>query len=260
MRWVWIMLVAAPMWAQRIDGCTVSAAPLRMTSVNLPSPEQAGRLLEQNGIYPITREKLIAALAHPLPEIRSLAAMTLWGIGQAEDLQPLLDARLAEKDACAWAMINLAASNLAAKLLYDKTQHPHGELYVKPFQKCETEASVVTLTLKPVPGYRPYLDLVAHNETERLIPFIQSSPQVVFSATVLNPDGPNAKIAKQPEFLDGPGPGIFLKPGEERKLWTWHVDDDFDLSTPGTYKVSLGGRFPYLNTTVCSNVAEVTVQ
>jgi hypothetical protein len=43
-------------------------------------------------------------------------------------------------------------------------------------------------------------------------------------------------------------------------IFTWHLDEDFDLSAPGTYKVSLGGSFPYLNTTVCSNVAEVTVQ
>jgi hypothetical protein len=51
-----------------------------------------------------------------------------------------------------------------------------------------------------------------------------------------------------------------LPPGEDVSLWTWTVGDDFNMSEPGTYRVSLGGRFAYLKTTVCSNTLEVNVE
>ena len=52
---------------------------------------------------------------------------------------------------------------------------------------------------------------------------------------------------------------IFLPPGKDVHFWTWNIGEDFDLSEPGIYHVSLGGRLAYLDTTVCSNMAEVKV-
>jgi hypothetical protein len=53
---------------------------------------------------------------------------------------------------------------------------------------------------------------------------------------------------------------VALPPNENVRIWTWSVGDDFDMSAPGTYRVSLGGRIGYLNTTACSNTALVTVE
>jgi hypothetical protein len=50
-----------------------------------------------------------------------------------------------------------------------------------------------------------------------------------------------------------------LPPHENVSLWTWKVGDDFSMSEPGTYKVSLGGNIAYLGTTVCSNIVDVNV-
>jgi hypothetical protein len=42
--------------------------------------------------------------------------------------------------------------------------------------------------------------------------------------------------------------------------WIWRIGDDFDMSVPGTYRVSFGGRIGYLDTTVCSNTLWLTVE
>ncbi|MGA3261107.1 MAG: hypothetical protein ABSE35_19660 [Bryobacteraceae bacterium] len=49
-----------------------------------------------------------------------------------------------------------------------------------------------------------------------------------------------------------------LLPNEEISSM-WKVGEDFDMSAPGVYRVSLGGPLEYLNTTVCSNTIDVTV-
>jgi len=57
-----------------------------------------------------------------------------------------------------------------------------------------------------------------------------------------------------PEFLLGHN----LAPVDEVTS-AWPVGEDFDMSAPGTYRVSLGGRIEDLDTTVCSNTLEVRV-
>jgi hypothetical protein len=46
---------------------------------------------------------------------------------------------------------------------------------------------------------------------------------------------------------------------EDVSLCTWRVGDDFNMSEPGTYRVSLGGNRACLGATVCSNTAEVKI-
>jgi hypothetical protein len=94
--------------------------------------------------------------------------------------------------------------------------------------------------------------------------------QALFSTTVTDPTGAPAKIPKDREWTYRPlqgfsgglssSPfGVILLPHQDQ-TWTWAVGEDFDMSAPGTYHVSLGGSIGYLDTTVCSNTAAVTVE
>jgi hypothetical protein len=88
--------------------------------------------------------------------------------------------------------------------------------------------------------------------------------------TVLDPTGARVKFATGKEWMFDPAPGLehaagnlptfMALPPQNDVSWIWRVGEEFDMSAPGTYRVSLGGRVPYLDTTVCSNTAEVTVE
>ena len=120
-------------------------------------------------------------------------------------------------------------------------------------------------------GAVPAVRISVVNQTPQTIAFAGArSPQQLFSVTVLGPDGTPAKVARGEERMyhpvndlggiSGHAP-IFsgLPPQKDGVIWTWRVGDDFDMSSPGIYRVSLGGRLPYLDTRVCSNTAEIIV-
>ncbi len=91
--------------------------------------------------------------------------------------------------------------------------------------------------------------------------------------TVLDPHGDHAKITPGEEWRYKPlkedtefgklinpeTPGFLLLRPQEEASWPWKVSDDFDMSAPGTYRISFGGRVNYLNAQVCSNTLDVSV-
>jgi hypothetical protein len=93
----------------------------------------------------------------------------------------------------------------------------------------------------------------------------------LFSVSVFGPSGaPSKTKGKDFMFDETPAPPfrlasrgtasiLSLPPGKDVHFGTWNIGEDFDLSAPGIYHVSLGGRLAYLGTTVCSNIAEIRV-
>jgi hypothetical protein len=196
--------------------------------------------------------------------------------GTKADLPPLMQAWTAEQDECTRSLMFLALQRLVSNLSYDVSQHPGHQEWLTPFQACAApERPMVSLTLEQVTGPTitiPTVRISGRNQTQRVLPFVgASSPEQLFSVTVLDPSGAPAKSIKGRESMYEPwshnlGGGfgrapiwVPLPPGEEVAMGMWKVGDDFDLSAPGTYRVSLGARIGYLDTTVCSNTVEVKV-
>lgn len=76
-----------------------------------------------------------------------------------------------------------------------------------------------------------------------------------------SPSATPARIAKSKDSIPTAGPGkapAALGPQDVQSC-IWNLGDDFDLSVPGTCQVSLGGKFDYLDATICSNTAQVKV-
>jgi hypothetical protein len=258
-----MLLIAAvvPVQAQRLDGCVAQKdTQLPLTLVGASSREAMDRGLQDSGVV-LTRGALAAALGSPKPDVRSLAAMKLGEIGKKDDLAPLMQAWLAETDTCT-----------KVAMLQDITQHPGGQPWVTPFQTCnESAAPLVKLTVEQVDalGAGPTVRISARNQTQQTIAFAKNTPPELFSVTVLDPIGVQAKVMKGKEWMYDPtyriggvligrSPAFVpLPPQQDVPLWDWKVGEDFDMSAPGTYRVSLGGWFAYLNTTICSNVAAV---
>ena len=162
---------------------------------------------------------------------------------------------------------------IVGDLSWDPAQHPGDQYWVTPFQSCAAPPSpLVTLTLQQDTRYPgSAIDITAANQKPAPIPFVWArSPEQLFSVSVTGPDGSPVSVKKELRWNLEPAhysPGqwrhdptfVPLLP-EEPVTWTWKVSDDFDMSAPGTYHVSLGARIGYLNTTICSNNAEVTVE
>jgi hypothetical protein len=107
--------------------------------------------------------------------------------------------------------------------------------------------------------------VTVQNLTSDTLPFLTSGdPVELFSATLLDQAGQPAKtrtcLFTGCEIGSGaPAPFALLLPmGKES--WDWIVAQDFEMTAPGIYSVSLGARFDYLDATVCSNTAYVTAK
>jgi hypothetical protein len=258
--------------AQRLDGCPAVWTPL--SGVTAPPGEAVDRGLRDSGVG-LTRDRLTAALGDPRADVRSLAALKFVGTAKRADLAPLMQAWVGENDPCTKGIMEMVLSVSVGELSYDTSQHPGGQPWITPFQACAaSEPPTVTLAVEQATvlgSASPTVRISARNQTQQTVPFVGArSPQQLFSVTVLGPDGAPAKIAKGQEWmyepvrsvagLSGHGPTwVPLPPLEDVSIWTWRIGDDFDMSAPGTYRVSLGGRVGYLGTTVCSNTALVTV-
>jgi hypothetical protein len=46
--------------------------------------------------------------------------------------------------------------------------------------------------------------------------------------------------------------------GAARFAFRWRPD--FDMTQPGHYQIRLGGKMNYLDTTICSNTLDVTIE
>jgi hypothetical protein len=221
---------------------------------------------------------MVAAFRDQRANVRLFAALELPEIGRKEDLEPALQAWLTEEDPCAKATMNLALTMFVSDLTVDATQHPGGQPNVALAQVCSASIpTLVSLTAQQVsePGSRgPVLRITARNHTSKALAFVWApSPAEIFSVTVLDPNGRLAKVAHGREWLYvSKGPGVEsllgeshtgfvpLPPQDDVVLSTWRIGEDFDMSNPGTYTVSFGGRISYLDTTVCSNATTVTVE
>ncbi len=268
--WLWAgaSVVAS---AQRLDGCTQPTVG-EIHRESIPADILAQRL-KSAGYLTSDRATAIAALSDPRGDVRSLAALQLSEIGLRPDLAPMIRAWASENDDCTrgWLEISLAA--LTSKLRGDPRKA--FQWRVAPFQACiPSSQEPISLSIGQVreSGYPgPAIRVVVRNESSNALPFLWApSATVLFSVTVLTPTGVPAKVTNGLEWMYEPihdlehifgrGPGFAPLMPQQEFSWTWRVGEDFEMSTPGSYRVSFGGRLNYLDATVCSNVAEVTVE
>ena len=259
--------------AQRLDGCPTAETPT--STISMLSQDALEGVLKQLGVGATVNE-LAAGLDSTRPDARSLSALKLAETANGDSLARLMRAWLAEQDDCTRWIMQHALKMVVSNLSFDPGLHPGGQQWVKPFLSCTPPADPpVTLRLEevsnPGPG-GPTIQVVARNETQKTIPFVKAwSPQALLSATVLGPSGGHAEIPVGLEAMYRPlrsTDGVYtihgrifvpLPPRENVSLWTWRVGDDFNMSEPGTYRVSLGGGLAYLDTTVCSNTVEIKI-
>jgi hypothetical protein len=234
--------------------------------------------------YALSRNSLAQALGDHDPDVRWLAAEELAErFGQAE-LAALTQTWVVEKDFCAAGRMYVILVRLMQRVAWDTAQHPGGQPRVTPFRTCAASAQpLVSMTIERVadPFYGgPAIEIRLRNQTAQPVPFAKTiSPTEIVSATVLDPTGAHARVTTGQEWMYAPlqrsnvandgsyrsRSGSFnlsfraLQPNEDVS-WIWRIGDDFDLSLPGTYAVSLGGRIDYLDTTFCSNTLSVTVE
>jgi hypothetical protein len=197
--------------------------------------------------------------------VRSLAALKLVEVADGPDLGAMLDAWLVEGDSCTKGNIEFAIQLLLPQFAVDPSERPSGQQRVAPFKPCvPSEPALLSLSIEQVrdtAAVIPLLRVSVRNETGKTLPFVEpaTSPGDYFSVNVLGPDGKIAPVKKGEEWMYSPPrtlDGVFgrmgmfvpLAPGET-VTWNWPVGRDFEMSTPGTYRVSFGGRVRYLGIT-----------
>ncbi len=267
-----------PAAAQRLDGCVDFAAPLPHGISQGVSREVRDRGLQDAG-YSLTRDSLVRALGDQRADVRSVAALKLaLEVGSGADFAPILQAWQTENDTCTKIGMSIALSGLVGGLALDAKQHPGDQPRVTPFQSCApSEHSVAYLTIEQstdatVTG--PTVRISVRNQTSQTLAFVKTgSPAELYSVTVMGPTGDRIKVTRGQEWMYEPvkrgnlaglinrgGPVFQPIPPEDEVSWIWRIGDDFDMSAPGTYRVSFGGRIDYLDTTVCSNTLSMTVE
>lgn len=236
--------------------------------------------------YSSAEASLISALTDLDPSVRSFAADELASHKEKRLISLLMHAWSTEQDNCTRAHVGFALQPLLQlhwSLLPETNASGIAERMCMPVAN-----PVVALELEqftPPSGWTyqgPTLKITPRNLTSESVPYLGGvSPRLLYSYRVTGPNGealrPLAGIdcpdrdcspGRGPVLSSGPiisphdtKPGSFLalKPGEET-YWFWQVGNEFDMSAPGVYRVSLGAKLEYLNTTVCSNVAAVTVK
>ena len=261
-------LGSVPALGQRLDGC-----PETQTAWS----EAVERGLQDSGIG-TAGEALRAALSSDRPEFRSLAALELARQGKRADLDPLVEAALAETDGCNRLAFASALGMMARALVFDPAQHNGLKPWIEPFKPCRpVEPAMAQLTVAQAGSADPAVtkvEIAVRNLTAKTLPFLVTVPEELFSVSVFDAGGTPVQTKGKDYMFDRPWPAppqsfalaieaapsfLFLPPGKDVHFWTWNVSDDFDVSEPGVYHVSLGGRLAYLDTTVCSNTAEIAV-
>jgi len=273
-----LMAAAAYAGAQRLDDCQSSTDGQPHTFYGQPSEVLDGNLRAAG--YTFTEQSLLSALGDPRADVRSLAASKLGTTSGASSLSALAEALSKEEDSCARFAMGFAIGALGQRLfLVSGKQHPGQQRYVTPSQTCTpSEPQVLTLSIEQEPGSSdggsgPLIHISARNVSGQVVPFVRTgSPAQIFSITLQEPGGGKARIPKEQEWLYHPiselpagtlagghvPVGMALEPGHEA-TWDWRPGSDFNMSAPGTYRLSLGGRIEYLDTTACSNIVDVIV-
>ena len=257
--------------AQGLSRCAVNE-PYSLDLAN----EERDRTLRSKG-YTLTQEGLLPGLASPEPTIRAFAADKLATVGDSNAVLPLTKAWESESDPCVKTYLSSALDDLVGRNWTD------GKVIGRLWTPLSTLATadcvpsspaLISIQLQQIPIWDRALWVWYRNLTQSPIPFIGiPGPSKLFELRVIGPDGKPAKIqpARECAFKDCPSPpghvdvgsgGMaiqVLHPLKDVEEY-WMVGQDFDMSAPGTYQVSLGAKLKYLNTTVCSNVATVTVK
>jgi hypothetical protein len=265
-----------PLAAQRADGCD--------DAVQLVHNAGGGRVLGAAG-YALAETSLISALSDSDPSVRSLAADNLAQRKDRRLIPILMRALSVEKDGCTGEHIRLALQPIVQ--LHWSQRLEAGEP-TSSAQVCASPASaLVSLELKQVDpaAWWSYQGLTIEATIRNLsgdpIPYLLSAnPRELYTYRVSGPEGrnldpvpgvdcPNRDCSYTGQLVSsGPIASLYdtksaaltvLRPLEDVS-WYWHVGDDFDMSAPGVYRVSLGAKLGYLDTYVCSNVATVMVK
>jgi len=261
-----VLCIAAtlPSAAQRPDGCGSSQSGSR-------TARDCG--LEDAG-YSLAHDSLIWALRDSRPDVRAAAAQRLSETEGKAVAAAIAEAWLAETDSTAKAQMSSALSMAGGALAWDAKQHPGGQRRVTHFQTCTpSEPPLISLAIEETKIYSATtVRISARNEMPQKAAYVGTGPPAqFFSVIVTGPTGEPVKVISGSEWMYQPEDKpsfehlsmerrIFwpLAPHEEAS-WFWNVADDFDLSVPGTYRVSFGGRLDYLDTTACSNSLLLTV-
>jgi len=258
--------------AQRLDGCSGNTVS--------PLSDQARDYALRNSGHPLNESSLASALEDSNPSIRSLAALKLASLQQKKYLAPLMRAWAAERDTCSRFQIENALSQLLGRVWRDEPG-PHA-VRVVPFQPCAPSGTAgVSLRVEqssvPSSYDGPQVRITARNLTSETLPFMRSAdPTELFSVTVLDPTGQRAKIPiersclygacdtksglTQASFTFGSSPFFMPLPPQEDVSLIWGIGQEFDMSAPGIYSVSIGAKLDFLDATICSNTAYVTVK
>jgi hypothetical protein len=247
------VLIAAgsvPLVAQRFDGCGSSQSP---------STETRDRGLRDAG-YSLTRDSLVSALSDRRPDVRSVAAQKLAEIGARSAFAPIMQASITEEDGCTVGAMNGVLTRLMRGIAWDTKLHPGGQYRVTPFQACtQSDRPIISLSIEQTtdPYFSgPAVRISFRNQTPQTLAFVKTlSPMDLFSATVLSPTGEHAKVTSGKEWMYEPlvhsdtfhhSDSFRLAfqplPPNEDVSWIWRIGDDFDMSVPGMYRVSFGGR------------------
>jgi hypothetical protein len=241
------------------------------------------KVLSEARAFAFIKEAMIAALNDPRPWLRLAAAEKLASEAETDAIPALVEGLPPEwdrtKNLVLWDVatrqkLNLALMDLGSAWLLRDRQARGGQIRPTPSQQCAPPASpILSLALGQSPtaaGHEPVIHVSARNLTERPVAFFkEKSPADMFSVTVIDPRGGQARILRAKDYLYHPNPPATVAssrpseavlPPNAETSWDWRMGEDFDMSAPGVYRVSLGARLGYLNTAVCSNTLEVNVE
>jgi hypothetical protein len=277
-----LIATAVPMHlaAQRSDGC-FDGAPLNIAE------DVAERVFSKAG-YSRTEASLVSALTDPDPSVRSLASDKLASGKDKRLIRVLMGAWSIEKDYCTRGHIERALQPI---LQLHWSQMPGSSASEALQPVCSTPASpLVALELRHITP-EPYwtfqgatLEITIRNLTTETLPYLYGQPRDLYTYRVIGPNGqalqpvpgidcPNRDCSERPgqtvesntsiihTIYDTKAGGFMaLKPQDNGNYWFWKIGEEFDMSQPGMYSVSLGSNLTYLDTNVCSNVVFVTVK
>jgi len=220
---------------------------------------------------------LLPGLTSPEPTVRALAADKLASIGDREAVPPLAKAWELEGDPCVKTYLTSALEELVGRNWTEGKAIGRLGTPLSTLAAADcvpSSPALISIQLQQVPIWDGALWVWYRNLTQSPIPFIViPGPSKLFELRVIGPDGKPAKIQPNkectfkncpsaPGHVDIGSGGMMVEELQPLKDFEeyWMVGQDFDMSAPGTYQVSLGAKLKYLNTTVCSNVATVTVK
>lgn len=220
---------------------------------------------------------LLSALRDSQPEVRSQAAQKLADAMLTDAIPAIMEAWSAEKDPQTKHMLWYSLVVFGWSLNKRAQASRGGQVRPAPFQACvPSEPRILSLTIEPPAHSQTSYDATLfrvsiRNLTEGRLAILAGSVDDMFSATVLGPSDARATIRKDRDFLYHPiselppltpmghsGGIIPMLEANEETSFRWQPD--FDMTQPGHYQIRLGGKMNYLDTTICSNTLDVTIE